>query len=177
MFWIIAIVYFLITSYLYTKDAFFHFSLPRFFYPDIGTVLRIEEAQSQHVSLRSKKLTRFFYNKPFGYMESYVDNIYRSIDMPFLFSLSGMSSMYDNQGPMQMLFPWELLLFIPAALSLIRSRNKKYLWFMYAFLIVIAVSAFFLPSLSKIKLFPEVLLIRFIIICGLYEGGKKWLKK
>lgn len=177
LFLIIAIGYFLVVSFLSLQSAAkqgFHI---RFLYPDTATVLHIEAAQSDHRTALSRLFARFFYNKPLGYFQTYLDNIYRSVDIPFLFTLTTGSSMYDDQGPMQILFPWELLLFIPALIFLIRSDNKKYVWFLYYFLGFLLLSAFFLPPLSQLKLFPEIIGIRLVIIFGWYEGVKKWLKK
>jgi len=131
--------------------------------------------ESQHKNL-NLLLTRIFHNKLFGYTTDYFDNIYRSIDITFLFTLTDGSSMYDNQGPMQMLYPIELPLFLLGTVFLIRSSNKKYQWILWYMLVVIALPAFFLPPLSKLKLFPEVIGIRLMIIFGLYEGVRKWLK-
>lgn len=175
-FWILAGGYLLITCSLYLSSALSHPTKLHFLYPDQATVDRIEIAQTQHRTPESRPFSRFFYNKPFGYAQTYFNSIYRSVDIPFLFTLTNGSSMFDDQGPMQMVYPWELLLFIPGVIFLIRSKNA-YGWFLWIFLLVLFIPAFFLPSLSQLKLFPEVVSIRLLIIVALYEGGKKWLKK
>lgn len=177
VFYVLAAGYFLSTSVLYLSSAFSHPIKVHFLYPDNATVTRIEIAQTQHRIPESRPLSRFFYNKPFGYIQTYFNSIYRSVDIPFLFTLTSGSSMYDDQGPMQILYPWELLLFIPAVIFLIRVRDSKNIWLFWIFLLTIFIPAFFLPPLAPIKLFPEVLIIRLSIILGLYEGSKKWLKK
>jgi len=176
IFWIVAGAYFLITSLFFLSFAFSHPTPLHFFYPDRATIDRIEIAQNQHRTPHSKPFSRFFYNKPFGYFQTYMDSVYRSLDLPFLFTLTSGSSMYDDQGPMQMLYPWELLLFIPAVIFLIRSKTT-YTWLLWLLLLSIFIPAFFLPPLATMKLFPEVVDIRLLIIVGWYEGGKKWLKK
>lgn len=177
IFWLIAVFYMLLTSFLFLQNATRHGLVFRFFYPNQVTILQIEAGQSENTSSAEREFAKLFYNKPLGYVQSYIDNIYRSVDIPFLFTLTNGSSMYDDQGPMQMLYPWELLLFILGIIFLIRSKNKIKIWILYYFLVVIFLAAFFLPSLNQLKLFPEVLGIRLIIIVGLYEGVKKWLKK
>ena len=177
LFWIFAAIYLLISSFTFLPHVFQSVRSLRFLYSNQTTVLRVEAAQTEHRTRFSHYVTRFFYNKPMGYFQSYLDSAYRSLDIPFLFTLTTGSSMYDDQGPMQMLFPWELLLFIPAIIFLIRSENKKYVFFVYYFLVITLLAAFFLPSLNQAKLFPEIIGIRLVIIFGLYEGVKKWLKK
>jgi hypothetical protein len=177
IFWIIAAFYIFLTMFLFLQNATKHGLEFRFFYPHQATILQIEAGQSENTSSAEREFAKLFYNKPLGYMQSYIDNIYRSVDIPFLFTLTNGSSMYEDQGPTQMLFPWELLLFIPGVIFLIRSKNKIKIWMLYYFLVVIFLAAFFLPSLNQLKLLPEVLGIRLVIIFGLYEGVKKWLKK
>lgn len=177
LFTTLAILYFLATTFFFLQNASRQGFHVRFLYPDTTTVLRTEAAQSEHQGRTSKFFARFFSNKPLGYFQTYLDNVYRSVDIPFLFTLTTGSSMYDDQGPMQILYPWELLLFIPALIFLIRSGNRKYQWLGYFFLASILLPAFFLPPLNQLKLFPEIIGIRLVIIFGLYEGGKKWLKK
>lgn len=177
LFWVVAIVYILITSFYFLQSAVLHASNLHFLYPDQATVLRIEAGQTENATTKQKEIAKLFYNKPLGYLQTYIDNVYRSVDVPFLFTLTNGSSMYDDQGPMQMLFLWEFLFFIPACIFLIRSQNKKYIWLAVYVLSTIIFAAFLLPALSQLKLFPEILGIRFVIIFGLYEGVKKWLKK
>lgn len=177
LFMTVAIAYFLVVSSFSFQSAVkkgFHI---RFLYPDTATVLRIEEAQAQHRTPVSHLFARLFYNKPLGYIQTYLDNVYRSVDLPFLFTLTTGSSMYDDQGPMHMLYPWELLLFIPSLIFLIRYGSKKYVWFLYYFLGFLLLSAFFMPPLNQLKLFPELIGIRLVIVFGWYEGIKKWLRK
>lgn len=173
----VAIGYLLFVSFFSFQSAGRQGFPIRFLYPDTSTIRRIETAQAQHRTGSFHLLTRLFYNKPLGYFQTYLDTVYRSVDIPFLFTLTTGSSMYDDQGPMHMLFPWELLLFIPALIFLIRSGDKKYIWFLYYFLGFLLLSGFFLPPLGQLKLFPELIGIRLIIVFGWYEGVKKWLKK
>ena len=177
IFWVVVFVYIISSSFFYIQTAFQEKISLRFLYPDTTTVLRVQEAEGQYANAWQKKISRVFYNKPFGYMQTYSDSLYRSVDIPFLFSLTTMSSMYDDQGKMDMLFPIELPFFLLGAILLLRSSNRNYRWLFIVLIISISFAALLLPSLEKLKLFPEVLTLRLIIVFGLYEGVKKWLKK
>jgi hypothetical protein len=172
IFWVVVFFYIISSSLFYIQTAFQEKISLRFLYPDATTVLRVQEAEGHYTGSLQEKISRVFYNKPFGYMQTYTDSLYRSIDIPFLFSLTTMSSMYDDQGKINMLFPIELPFFLLAAVALLRSSNKNYRWLFIVLIISISFTALLLPSLEKLKLFPEVLTLRLIIVFGLYEGVK-----
>lgn len=115
-------------------------------------------------------LTRVLHNKPLYYIHTFTTSFYRTIDPVVLFSLTSWSSLYDNKGPVQLLYPLELPIFIISCIYLVRKREKyrkTIKIFLGALFASIFISALFLPAVHPVKMIPLVIVLRVITGFGI----------
>lgn len=110
-------------------------------------------------------VTRVFHNKPLTYLNTFFVNTARSVDPVFLFNLTGENSTYTSSEKINLLFPWELPLFILAAVYFVRNRPRVLLYLLPPILLCGLIS----PAFYLYKFLPLILTIRIIIFV--------WLKK
>lgn len=127
-------------------------------------------------------ITRIYHNKVTESAQVFATNTYRAVDLPFLFSLTPMSTMYEDYGKIKMMFPIELPFFFLACWYLIRHWGdyKKQYGFLIPFLLAsIFIAGLFYPPQNTLKLLPLVVTLRLIIFIGMYEfiTHSPWLKK
>lgn len=120
-------------------------------------------------------ITRILHNKPLIYFETFFISIYRSTDLSFLFSLSGVSSMYEDSFKMKMMYPVELILFIFSMIFFAKNINllKKHFYLPLLFLFSILVIGLFLPAVNYVKIIPLIITIRTIYFVAIYEFLKR----
>lgn len=114
-------------------------------------------------------IARLFHNKVLVSLQVFTDSIYRSVDIPFLFSLTERTALYDNPGKIQMLPPFELPLFLLAIAYCIRYwvKIKKYaVWMIAGLMISLFFAGLLWPFIFPIKLIPLMVWIQSLIFLG-----------
>lgn len=153
-------IYSAVTSYsLY--DA------PRLFIQDPNAPGRITAAIASDHNMAF--IARLFHNKVLVSWQVFCDSLYRSVDLPFLFSLTERAALYDNPGKMQMLPAFELPFFFIALIAFVRywKRLKRYGMLLLVLLgFSLLCSGLFWPFIFPLKLIPLMITIQLFIFFG-----------
>ena len=148
--------------------------------PNIQGRLRDEIAYDHNGS--TVLITRLYHNKVIEAGEVFFTNLYRTMDLPFLFSLTHMSTMNENRGRIPMMYPFELPFFLLASWHLIRhwgDYRRQYRLLIPLLLAALVVTGLFYPAVHIVKTLPLVITLRLITFIGMYEfiTHSRWLKK
>ena len=110
---VLLIIYLALTSFLFF-DANKKINTPLSpFFVDTNVKYRVEISLAYDPNVYGHPIARAFHNKVLSYAENFVLSIYRSVDPVYIFSLSKKSSsMFDDPGKIQMLYPIEFPFFI-----------------------------------------------------------------
>lgn len=154
----------------------------RLFFQDPNIKDRIRDETVFDRSDNSLIITRVYHNKIVESSQVFLTNTYRAVDIPFLFSLTPMSTLYDDQGRIQMMVPLELPFFLLACWHLIRhwgNYKRAYGFLIPLLLASIFIAGLFYPPQNTLKLLPLVVAIRLITFIGMYEfiTHSRWVKK
>lgn len=177
----IYIFYIVLTTFFYiiTIDFSKTISQTKLFYQDPLIPYEIT-AQLPQDGNKNIFISRAMHNKILASINSYQTSLFRSIDPVFLFSLSKESSLYDNDGPVQVMYPIELPVFLFAFWYIVRNwerLKKRYRYFPHIVVFSILLTGLFLPRLNGLKIIPLVIIIRtmyFMVVLDILER-KKWL--
>lgn len=179
---ILALYLFISTAFYLFQPQTVHTDSLRFFFKDPNIPNRLRDTISLDHNGNTVLLTRLFHNKVMAAGEVFFNSLYQSIDIPFLFSLTGMSTMYDNRGPIPMMLPLELPFFLLACWHMIRhwpDYRKEYRFLIPLLLASLFICGLFYPAVQVFKLLPLVITLRLITAIGIYEfiTHSRWVKK
>lgn len=176
-------LYLLLTSALYfLQPQTVKSDSLRFFFQDPNIQGRLRDEIAYDHDGSTVLITRVFHNKVNESAQVFFVNLYRSADLSYLFTLSDMSTMYDNRGRIPIMLPIELPFFLLASWHLIRhwqNYRKRYTFLIPMLLGSLLICGLFYPAVNPVKTFPLVLTIRIIIFLGMYEfiTHSRWVKK
>lgn len=180
--WIVFIFYVFFSAFLiYSSVTSYHMhDTPRLFFQDPNAPGRITAAISSDHNMVF--IARLLHNKVLVSWQVFCDAIYRSVDLPFLFSLTERTALYDNQGKMPMLPIYELPFFFLALIVFIKrwravKRYGVFLLILFSFSLLCA--GLFWPFIFPLKLIPLMITIQLFIFIGCVELLKevRWSKK
>lgn len=179
---ILALYLFISTAFYLFQPQTIHTGSMQLFFQNPNIAKRMHNAIALDLNNNTVLFTHIFHNKVLESFRIFGTNLYRSVDIPFLFSLTDMSTMYDNEGAIPMMFPLELPFFLLACWHLIRHWHdyRKEYWFLLPLLYAaLFICGLFSPGVQMLKLLPLVLTIRLITFIGVYEfiAHSRWVKK
>ena len=176
-------LYLFVTTILYIKQPqAVKTEQLQFFYNDPNIQGRLRDEIAYDHNGNTVLVTRLYHNKVIEKGEVFFTNLYRTADLPFLFSLTHMSTMNDNRGRIPMMYPFELPFFLLASWHLIRhwgDYRRQYRFLIPLLLAALAVTGLFSPAVHVIKTLPLVIAMRLITFIGMYEfiTHSRWVKR
>ena len=180
---LIFLAYIFVTTFLFLRQTDIKSEISSLtpFVFDRNTLFRLSESIRSDPDTNTIFVTRILHNKVLTYVETFFISLFRSLDIVFLFSLTGSPAMYDT-AYIRMLYPVELPFFILAGVFFLRrwhALKKHYFYLVYSVVLAIFIAGLFLPIYNTIKILPLLITLRAVIFIGTSEFLRTslWEKK